>query len=359
MKYYRLEALDTLFFGDGSPFNAGETGQMEVKGTFPPSPATVVGTLRAAFARQLGWTGGNWNESIRAKLGSYHDLGPLRFTGPYVVKDGQLLFPAPLHLLRSGEHLTWLKPGPALHTDLGEARLPEIEKKCDELGEEIKGFKPLKNAYLTREGMERVLREELPEIGSIVNTSGLWKSEPRVGIQRDPTSRTTKEDALYQATHVRLKPGVALMAGVEGYDGEAPVLATLGGESRMVGLETCDSLSFPEAPALELENGSLHYTVTLITPVQLRENGWREPGGSLEGLPGEIVSACVGKPVMIGGWDSVNKRPLDLEPHLPAGSTWFMEASAEETGQVRDMHTKHIGEKSEWGYGQILIGGWG
>ncbi|MEW6637748.1 MAG: type III-B CRISPR module-associated Cmr3 family protein, partial [Actinomycetota bacterium] len=52
MNYYRLEPLDTLFFGDGSPFNAGETGQMEVEGTFPPSPTTVVGALRAAFARE-------------------------------------------------------------------------------------------------------------------------------------------------------------------------------------------------------------------------------------------------------------------------------------------------------------------
>ncbi|MEW6636480.1 MAG: type III-B CRISPR module-associated protein Cmr3, partial [Actinomycetota bacterium] len=315
----------------------------------------VGGALRAAFARELGWTGGNWNESIRSSLGNYHDLGPLRFMGPYLSKGEELLFPAPLHLLRSGERLAYLKPGgDGLHTDIGTVRLPEIEPSA----QEIKGLKPLESAYLTKRGMERALRGELPDQKEILEAPKLWKSEPRVGIQRDPTSRTTKEDALYQATHVRLEPGVALMAGVGGYDGSAPVLATLGGESRMVGLKTCGPLPFPEAPALEPENGALRYTVTLITPARIEGSGRREPGGRLEGLPGKIVSACVGKPVMIGGWDSVNKRPLDLVPHLPPGSTWFIEASAKEAGRVREMHTRHIGEKGEWGYGQILIGAW-
>ncbi|MDQ3460560.1 MAG: type III-B CRISPR module-associated protein Cmr3, partial [Deinococcota bacterium] len=85
---------------------------------------------------------------------------------------------------------------------------------------------------------------------------------------------------------------------------------------------------------------------------------WRTPGGSLPGLPGEIISACVGKPVMIGGWDSEKRKPKELVPHLPAGSVWFVEAEASEVAAAKQRHGGHIGEKTAWGYGQILIGAW-
>ncbi|ABG03239.1 conserved hypothetical protein [Rubrobacter xylanophilus DSM 9941] len=359
MKYYGIEALDTLFFGDGSPFDAGETGQIEVTGVFPPSPTTVVGALRAAFARELGWRCGDWPENVKAKLGDGQRLGPLRFAGPYVTRGGEPLFPAPLYLMKSGERFTTrLRPRDTpLETDMGEVRLPEVVPVEDDSGKEAKGFKPLADAYLTKSGTERALRWELPQEEEVVKVSDLWEGEGRLGIRRDPEKRTTQEDALYLASHVRPRRGVALAMGVAGYEGPAPGLMTLGGESRMAYLEPCE-ISLPEAPELEPDGGRLRYTVTLLTPMRPQDEGWQRPGGGLAGLPGEVVSACVGKPVLIGGWDTERKRPLDLEPHLPAGSTWFMETEAGEVDRVLEMHAGHIGAKTEWGYGQILIGRW-
>jgi CRISPR-associated protein Cmr3 len=354
VRYVRLCPLDTLFFRDGSPFTAGETGQMEVRGVFPPSPMTVVGALRAAFARELGWTGGPWGQAQKDALGNGDALGSLRFYGPYLAKDGQPLFPAPLHLLEAKgkegakDTLTFLKPSDKeLTSDLGQVRLPEPQDR------ETKGFKPLEDAYLKPEAMQAVLKGELPDAKGIVRSKELWQNEARVGIRRDDESRTTKEDALYQTAHVRLARGVSLVMGVEGYDGNIPGLATLGGESRMVGLEDIPGFKLPEAPSV-----SNRYTVTLLTPGRFKDDGWKEPGGKLADLPGTVVSACVGKPVMIGGWDSEAKKPKKLTPHLPAGSVWFMEASSGDLETVAKMHGKHIGEKSEWGYGQILIGAW-
>jgi CRISPR-associated protein Cmr3 len=359
MRHYELTPLDTLFFGDGSPFNAGETGQMEVRGVFPPNPATAVGALRAAFARQLGWDGKNWNGEIINKLGAGLDLGPLSFSGPYLTRNGVPLFPAPLHLLRSGEHLTWLESGEELRTDIGDARLPEIEKQYDDSsGEEITGFKPLENAYLTLEAMEQVLSGDPPNPGDIENADRLWASERRTGIQRDAETRTTKENALYQIVHVRPKRGVALVMGVEGYEDPVPGLAILGGESRMVEISACESFALPQRPVLNSEVGTLRYTVTLVTPAWIQENDWSKPGGQLGSLPGRIVSGCVGKPVMIGGWDSAKREPLPLRPHLPAGSTWFLEAHEGEKEEIIEHHGGHIGEDGEWGYGQVLIGVW-
>lgn len=352
MRHFRITPLDTLFFRDGSPFNTGETGQMEVRGVFPPSPTTVAGSLRAAFARQLGWNGGSGSWDAR-KLGDGDNLHPLRFCGPYLARDDEILFPAPLHLLRSGELLSRLKPGDdELQTDIGVVRLPGVEKRHDAEGD-IGGFKPLEETYLTPGAMRDALNWELSDTDGIIPANELWASEARVGILRDKAKRTTKEDALYLTVHVRLHRGVGLVMGVDGYDGSAPTIAILGGESRMVGLEPYRDFALPEAPDLQPSGGKLRYTVTLITPAA----GVTGPAG--DALPGDVVSACVGKPVMIGGWDGKAGRPKGLEPHLPAGSTWFMEAREHEKEEILEHHGAHIGEKTEWGYGQILIGAWG
>ena len=118
------------------------------------------------------------------------------------------------------------------------------------------------------------------------------------------------------------------------------------------------SFQLPAPPVFAVSDDKLHYTVTLITPGAPTDGSWRQPYRSLFGLPGKVVSACVGKPAMIGGWDSRTVEPLALRPHLPVGSTWFIEASASDEQQILEMHGKHIGEKPAWGYGQILIGTW-
>ena len=362
MKTFKLTPLDTLFFRDGRPFNLGETGQLEVSGTFPPSPTTVVGALRAAFARGQDWSAGDWDDTLKKVLGNHHEtLGQLSFHGPFIMRKDKALFPAPLHLLgklvetENDKGKMWqivrLCPGASLETDIGRARLPEKV-------EDIEGAKEL-SGYLTGEGMRRVLAGEKPESSHIIPQHNLWNTEPRVGIKRDPKSRTTKEDSLYNIGHVRLLEGVSLGVQVsglpEGWHPQSPAL--LGGESRMAWLEETDKLELPEAPELP-ENGTVRYTVTFITPGKLEGDGWKTSGDKLADLPGEVISACIGKPLMIGGWNSLKQEPLPLTAYLPAGSTWFLEADAGARDEILAKHGRHIGTKTEWGYGQVLIGIW-
>ncbi len=365
MKTYKLTPLDTLFFRDGRPFNLGETGQLEVVGTFPPSPTTVVGALRAALARGHGWTGESskdWDDALKEVLGNHHEtLGQLSFHGPFLLCNGEILFPVPLHLLgklvetEDGKSKTWLttrlRPGASLETDIDQARLPEKV-------EDIDGAKEL-GGYLTGEGMQRVLAGGKPEDAHIVSKTQLWHTELRVGIKRDPKSRTTKEDSLYNIAHVRLQEGVSLGMQVsslpEDWQPQNPAL--LGGESRMVWLTEIDKLTLPDKPKLP-ENGTIRYTVTLMTPARLEGDSWKTPDGKPADLPGKVISACVGKPVMIGGWNSLKKEPLPLQAYLPAGSTWFLEARPDERAEILKKHGGHIGVKTAWGYGQLLIGLW-
>jgi CRISPR-associated protein Cmr3 len=400
VKHLKLTPLDTLFFRDGRPFNAGETGQMEVGSVFPPSANTVVGCLRAAFAKELGWDGrGAWNGAITKKLGDGDALSPLTFQGPYLLKDGECLFPVPAHLLAAHEneqmaHLTFLRPSDeALECDLSalqpadetqsknliqkaanffspnsedtnpntrKVRLPETLPVVAE-GKSVTGFKPLGQAYVTLRGMQQVLAGEKPALEDIIAAKDLWTSETRIGIQRNNTTRTTEEGALYQVAQTRLAPGVSLGMRVTGYEGDIPQSATLGGESRMAWLEPTDCWQPPMTPEFKLEGDDdvLRYMVVLVTPAQL--TGWQTPGGKLADLPGTIVSACVGKPVLIGGWDSVKRAPKDLQAYLPTGSVFFVEAKKADQSQletIQKRHNTHIGESTNWGYGQIFIGVW-
>lgn len=358
---YVLTPLDTLFFRDGRPFNTGETGQMEVETFFPPTPTTIVGALRASLARAQGWNGHeDWPSNIRQVLGDGENLGSLQFAGPYLLRHGEPLFPAPLLLLGKqpkAKEERWrnflrLRPSDTpLETDLGKVQLPVPVGKTD-------GHKALERCWLTKAGMEAVLEGGIPESKEVFWHSDLWKTEPRVGIKREPGSRTTKEDSLYNIQHLRLREGVSVAVSIEGlandWTPQSPAL--LGGESRMVWVKPADDLPLPSAP--QLDGNMIRYTVTLITPAHFPDDGWARANGKLGDLPGKIVSACIGKPVMIGGWDSRARVPLPLRPYLPAGSTWFMEASASDEQQTLARHGKHIGEKTAWGYGQILIGTW-
>ena len=128
------EPVDTLFFRDGTPFSAGSASQEDVGGLFPPHPASVAGAFRAALARLNGWTGvGRWPRELDDTLGDGpDDLGAISLVGPFLLRDGQPLFPVPRHVLGSAEAGRWqprvcLRPGSPIACDLGDGvRLPEV-----------------------------------------------------------------------------------------------------------------------------------------------------------------------------------------------------------------------------------------
>ena len=360
----RFDPLDSLFFRDGRPFTKDDSEQVSVASQFPPPPATLVGALRAATARELGWSGrGEWNDSIKQQLGDGQSLGPLQCLGPVILQRDQMLYPAPASLvIRTNESRTetgLLRPGPERDSDLGQSvRLPSLPGTL-----QTGGWKPTTDCWLTAEGMRAVLGGKAPTPDTLILKKDLWATEARVGIARDASTRTTQKGALYSPQHVRLAKGVGLGLWVSGLPeavieqiGRKP--HPLGGESRSAWIT---SMSDPPALAsmpddLQGQGARLGYTVTILTPLPLEEPPC--PGGRLPGVPGEIVSACLTRPLMLGGWDSVKRRPLPLRPHLAPGSVLFMQADKAEESAIRAAHGACIGERPAWGYGLVVIGTW-
>lgn len=410
-----FEPLDTLFFRDGRPFDAGESHW--ARSLFPPSPYTLQGAIRQAVVEGQGIDVGEFARACRdaaagrspgggtlsrlmEAVGDTRSLGRLRLTGPFVVRVGEIqcefLYPAPLDLYRHGSAFGLLSPSPdPLICDLGTVRLPRTD---------VDGIEILEGWWLSREAMSRVLAgdaghlEELRKAGGGVfplfpseeasADAALAQVEHRIGLGRDPLRRTAKEGLLYSLAHVRLKDGVAVGVVVGGLPenlvAPADRMLRFGGEGRLVRLRVTDAPPWPDPPpVLNVVDGRVRFKLVLTTPALMQEDGGWLPGGFARGederdgstvwrgdlqvmpvtggpvrVPVRVVSACVGRAVRLGGWDLARGEPRPLSSHVPAGSVYFCEADAAQEAAVRLLHGAQIGLKTAYGFGHVLLGTW-
>ncbi len=373
-RLWLFEALDTLFFRDGTPFFMGETDSRGIRSTFPPGMSTLQGAIRTALAAGQGWhKGREWPEQT---LGSYDSIGSLKLQGPYLAlaAAGKLdyLFPFPAAAVMHKGGFAYLLPDEAtVATDLMAAT--RLTKDLD--FEDIQGTAGL---WLTAKGLKAVLSGNQPETEDCYNSASLWSYENRVGISIDRSTRNVEQGGLYSLAHIRpaanLRIAVIVSCVEDSWHQAIPKTIPLGGESRMAMVSTREVSDFlPAPPTITPRSGKVHFTVTLITPghfgtlnpsaddnfEQVRED-IREVirTGPLKGF-GDCVSACIPKLSQIGGWDIVNRRPRPLRPVIIPGATWFYEADASRSEEIIALHGSYVGSDTEYGYGQILIGRWG
>lgn len=382
-----LSPIDAWFFRDGRPYNEGEGNQTDVVSQFPPPATTLVGALRAGLARERNWDGrSNWATipELAKVLGrDFDDLGSLRFHGPWFVRteDGasELLFHMPLHVLGriktndASNEPRWqpqclLTPGKQpTHCDLGSVSLP-VTSAIRAKDFASQGLKEPAAQWVTQPGLDLIHRGNLPMAEHVIDARELWRHEPRVGLKRSEDSRTTEQGALYSPRFVRLKPGVSLAMSVSGLpnDWSIPDLMPLGGEGRLADCRSSADLRIPDFLNRHARDFGMtkQIAVTLLTPL-LPDDADHERGTVAMPAPNQqffecsgtkVISACVGKPQSLGGWDSIKREPLPLRPVLPAGSTWFLEVS--DPTAFAERAGSGFGLKSQYGFGQVALGVW-
>ena len=352
---------DTLFFRDGRPFDQ-EDGSAYIPGLFPPSPETLVGAARASWAKKSRkWSGKGreqWSDELSKLLGGDDDqlANNIRFSGPIVLYNKKPVYPVPCMLLGENgktDNMVLLAPSRnEMETDLGWTKLPEPQGSAE-------GMEQISDYWLTENGLGKLLDFQLPDKDDFIEQGELFQPEPRVGIQLDPKSRTTKNQALYAILHSRCAEAVNLAMGVENAPFQTEGFTPLGGEARYVWLEhLADTpLPVPEKPEFHPDSdGCVRYTVHILSPYAPK--AMLKPNQGIEGLPGTLVSACLLRPQRWGGWDSVNFKPKPARPHIPPGSVLFMEANADEIERIKQLHGTTIGQRSSWGFGLITTGIW-
>lgn len=373
MQFYTLTPHDAWFFRDGRPYNESESNQANAGSQFPPSSRTVSGAIRAACARAQGWDGcGPWNAKLNSVLGNGpKDLGNLQFSGPFLLKDAMPFFPAPLHLVgqqkeqadteKSWKPISFLRPADkSTITDIGTRHLPRIAMENPPTG-----LKVAEHFWISSEGYAEILNGNLPDAKHLFTPDTLWRTERRVGLKRNPDTLNTEERALYSPSFIRLCKDVELGFGMTGLP-EGWAIGPrfpFGGESRLALCREKTPLAevLPKCPALRPDNGFIHFTIIALTPVPA--NPAHKDANIAEHLAiddVEPICACVGKPVFFGGWNSLKKEPLPLDPFYPAGSVWYCKIPETSLEKVRQIHGAWLGPKelAAHGFGQIVIGNW-
>jgi CRISPR-associated protein Cmr3 len=376
-KQWIFEPIDSWFFREMRPFQV--TGA-ELGSVFPPPARTIAGAVRGIIGERVGvdWAAYRKGDvpDLSKKMGDPRyggeaEFGKLQLTGPYLLKDGQRLYPVPQHLLQDEEEeYYWLKPGEPLVCDLGNIKLPVVESEPD------KKIKPLLNAWVDADNLRKILNGENPT--KIYRAAELFVRETRIGIglDKERVRRTTEEGLLYQTSHVRLGEGVALAVGVGGIsedlqlgDGETRHIR-FGGEGRMAAVSLGSAASLPQMPVIEDQKIVLVLLTPLLVPkdgnffmpfagaTRVQHNGADVWEVELCGVKLKILSATLGKPQREGGWNLAQNKPRALRSLVPAGSVWFCEVM-EGGGDPSTLHGAKIGEETALGRGELAVGVWG
>lgn len=354
-KNYLLRPLDTVFFRSGQPFNAGDDHY--IRSLFPPTPRTMQGIVRTRLLSQAGVDVENHTD-IESTVGIGDALAPdLHLRGPYPF-SGEPYFPVPRYLVHDPDlGYVQLKAIPNLFSDLGNGyQLPALPG--GDHYDYIQAWLPWSGMYkLLWEGntsLKYALEEENP----------LWIEEIRNGIKHDCMKGTTQKEHLYSMGHIRMQKGAeGLWFQCTRSLSSGPM--SIGGEGRMAAFE--DSIQPDMILPKEIAQAILsdkRFWVVLIQPARFEKNHLpdltEDPWSSLNI---RLITSVVEKPLPLGGFDLMKKRPADMCRYAPAGSSFLLELNGPiRSGTASILQQIHntccLGNKQErqMGFGHVMIG---
>lgn len=324
-----LEPLDTLFFRDARPMQAGAGSGGH--GASWPLPTVVHEALRTALLRRSGQLpasrsvkghrGRKPSGKSRERWIASRAFESLRLLGPLPVREGVVYLPRPADVVPGGEdgvvvmaplaRVVGRSSPPVAVRDLcREGKHLESGDGREDANWQLRGVaavvEPSKEEaakWVPWEDFVRLIRSGPGESVRLPKGETLWDTEFRIGIEVDPETRTAAEGQFYSAEHLRLREGVRLWLAAElsplGGRREEEIrwleqLAgdglTLGGESRQCRVASSGSDLKMELPSLP-SAGPWGIRWVLVTPAVF-EGGWR-PGW----VCGQTGAVCLPKEV--------------------------------------------------------------
>ncbi len=348
-----IEPVDVLYLRGnrlfGSPGDHGEA-------LMPPWPSMASGAIRSHVLTACGadfqaFKCGDtalYSNEVQQALGTYDNPGDFRITwfSPARVDDGtaQPLLPKPedVVILKDKERqklqLHHLQPVSLPEGVAGSAPLSQVALlKTDTRA------KPEGSYWLNTAGIEAWVRGELLDVDKhfAKPSEELWKLDSRLGIARDPDTRTAAEGQIYTTETVAFVQGLAtqpqcggFLVGISGLAQDALQadggLLRLGGDGRAARLQPADWQ--PPAPDWGAIERAKACRIMLTTP-GLFVDGWRLPGMDEQGnwqlpdgsLKGRVVAAAVPRGRTVSGWDLARWEPKAAQRSVPTGAVYWLE----------------------------------
>lgn len=328
--FVEISPLDTLFFRDGKPFTMGEdTWAVTI---FPPPPSVVYGALRTAIITQRG----GLKEFIEAKgngefkdIGSVDKLGSLHLRGVFLKEGNFCYFPTPRDLVSKKEDreknlfLLELKEKSTTNIDTPYLLYSPIREEVETKTDTFISTLFLRN-YLLKDNISLNYRDDF------------WQLEPKIGIGRSRVSLAAEEGKLYRVGMIRLKEGVSLVVELEGLLGrfEEEGLIRFGGEGKGARYKQIANNPIKDLKSEDFKdrikkaiNETKMFKLYLATPAFFK-NGWYPAWlNKNSGIDLRLLTAAVGKPLSIGGWDIAKRGPKFMQRMVPAGSVYYFEVT--------------------------------
>ncbi len=381
MSWMLIEPSDVWSFRDGKPMLTG--GGYITHSLFPPAPLTVQGAIRslilghsdvewAAFreqstskARDLGQVIGYPAQGERKA-----SLGAFALRGPFLARleQGKWLryVPLPADVRRTKERAPrYFSLQPARRQDF-ESSWPasNLRPLWPYQEDGIEGID--ERLWLSERSLDDYLHMRPFDV---LPTRDLFDTEPRLGIALDYSQRRPLQGMLYQIEFVRPRDQVGLLVWLsDSVDLPSPQgVLRLGGEGRSAHYR---ALTDEEAKAdAGLNQVPSRFKMVFLTPTYF-DGGWQPTGGDagwsdLIGVPVQLVSAALGRPQRIGGWDIAARggrgwhKPI--RAFVPAGSVYFFEADQPPElplGSICQTPTDQDLPLDRLGFGQVAIGTW-
>jgi CRISPR-associated protein Cmr3 len=359
-----INPLDTLFFRDGKPFNMGE--EVWADGIFPPPPSVIYGALRTAYFAEHGGI-----EKANTEEDPTKDL---EIKGIYLKIDETLHLPLPLDCVKEKDD----EDGRAF--ELEYKKSDGIISSCpvdDLLTPEEKDIKieNIDGGIFSWGQFESYINRNCDSEYYFLKLTDYALSEPKTGIGRKNETHSSQESNLYRVGMRRLESKMEFQRQTEslsiiidfcfGKDKNIPETGflKLGGEGKAVEYKCYDDEI--KAPELNknFQSGTI-FKLYLSTPVVFKK-GWIPDFIDEDNLKGnynntevKLLTACVGKPISIGGFDMKARKPKTMRKAIPAGSVYYFKI-LEGSMQINSSYQGKIVENdlSKEGFGICYLGG--
>jgi len=387
MKAFFIEAIDTLFFRDGRPFEVGGEANLQI----PPSSSTFYGALRSALIAAepsvFKFFKEGRNTSLKEWVGEYGDsegsTASIRIKGPVFAKksgtDITCYFPLPRDLLvyvtkngRNGEEKYFLIPlrlkqvPPNITTNMDLTYIlinpysENIEYQNLFLNENL-FFKYLNGELV--QPYEFILGEE------VLSTEQIFISDYREGIGLKVKQKNVEKGKLFTQQHMVLttdqekQMGFVIKCEVpEAFQSGA--ILKLGGDGKIAHFRPANIKEASRERIIQQIEKNKKFKVYLSTPALFKMgtksraiyNGYFD---DIPDLKFELIAAAIGRAEMYGGYDIVANVPKISFPAVPAGSVFYFQLKKGDAEMVFNaFHDKCISDfRNNQGFGYSFVGG--
>jgi CRISPR-associated protein Cmr3 len=322
-----ITAADTLCFKDGKPFNLGD--ETFADSYFPPLPSVVAGFLRnLALHQSAGIFNGNRTMLLNAAgitIKSFH-----------LATAQQLLFPLPFDVQKQNAIAAYAVLQNNIITKQSEVSHYFMQ-------EMLKGKTDEGKFYFTADGFAEYCKGENANTFSqtILNLKEYITEEFKVGMGRNDATRTAEEGQLYTVKMIRPQHGkneLHMVVEIESRNTSLNNLTgRLGAEGKIAVVNTSSLHAHILKPTIDKDGDCIKMIVT--TPAVF-ENGWLP---DIPAIKNKIIAAATGKPIPVGGWDMISKKPKHMLKGVSAGAVYVLNGSKNELEDLIDTyHGKSI-----------------